>query len=104
GKSKMAEEAIKNSLELNTSNAMTWRIWGDLMMGIGKNIESERIYRMSLELDPNHIVTMYRLVQLLIERKAYPEAMDVLERLIVLSPNDQNVWDAFSICIGNMIQ
>ncbi|MHA2373913.1 MAG: tetratricopeptide repeat protein [Candidatus Thorarchaeota archaeon] len=104
GKTKLAEEAIKNSLELNTSNAMTWRIWGDLLMGIGQNIESERIYRMSLELDPTQIVTMHRLVQLLIKRKAYPEAMEVLERLVVLSPNDQKVWDAYSICIGNMIQ
>ena len=104
GKTKRAKEAITNSLELNTSNAMTWRIWGDLLKGLGQNIESERTYRMSLELDPTHIVTMHRLVQLLIERNAYPEAMDVLVRLVELSPNDQKVWDAYSISLGNMIQ
>jgi tetratricopeptide (TPR) repeat protein len=46
-----AQDAIEKSLDLDSSVAWTWSIWGDLLTLVGNATESERAYRMAAEMD-----------------------------------------------------
>jgi len=97
-----AEETIERSLDIDTSNAWTWTIWGDLLRQQGRLVESERAYRMAVELDPNDTFALRHLATLYFAREAYPEAMNLFEMLIPFIPNDQDLWDAYSVCIRRL--
>ena len=96
---KDAEEAIESSLEIDTSNAWTWTIWGDLLRLDGRKVDAERAYRMAAELDPTEVHALRHLALLYLERGALPEALDLLQLLIPITPSDQELWDAYSSCL-----
>ena len=91
-----AEEAIERSLDIDTSNAWTWTIWGDLLRQEGRLVDAERAYRMATELDPNYVHALRHLALLCSARGAHQEAVDLLEMLISVTPNDQELWDVYS--------
>jgi len=97
-----AEEAIERSLDINTSNSWTWTIWGDLLRQEGRLEDSERAYRMATELDPNDIHALRYLAILSSERGADPEAVDMFQMLIHFTPNDQELWDAYTECLRRL--
>ncbi|MFX1578468.1 MAG: tetratricopeptide repeat protein [Promethearchaeota archaeon] len=97
-----AEEAIVRSLDIDTSNAWTWTIWGDLLRQNGDSTEAERAYRMATELDPKEIHALRHLALLYLERSALPEAVDLLQIIISVTPNDQELWDAYSRCLQRL--
>lgn len=94
-----AEEAIERSLDIDTSNAWTWTIWGDLLQHEGRFVESERAYRMASELDPNDMHALRHLAILNLERGADPEAIAIFQLLLPFLPNDQELWDAYTTCL-----
>ena len=97
-----AEEAIERSLDIDTSNAWTWTIWGDLLRQKGDRTEAERAYRMATELDPREVHALRHLSMLYLERGAIPEALDLLQMLIPVTPSDQELWDAYSQCLQKL--
>lgn len=97
-----AEEAIDRSLEIDTSISWTWRIWGDLFLRSGQNSEAERAYRMSLELEPWDTQALYQLSILYMNRGAYPEAASLLGKLLLVVPNNQELWDYLTVCLTNL--
>ena len=96
-----AEHAIERSLEIDTGVAWTWRIWGDLFLRIGRTGEAERAYRMSLELKPWNIHSMQQLSLLYMRRGAFPEAIELISRLLLVLPNDQELWDLLTHCVNS---
>lgn len=98
-RAKEAEEAIEKSLDINTSNAWTWTIWGDLLRQDGRLVDAERAYRMALELNPSDLHVLKHLAFLCSARGAYAEAMDLFQSLIPSMPNNQDIWDAYSSCL-----
>jgi len=96
-----AENAIDRSLEIDTGIAWTWRIWGDLFLRRGRTGESERAYRMSLELEPWSSHSMQQLSNLYMRRGAFPEAAELIGRLLLVTPNNQDLWDSLTHCIRN---
>lgn len=98
----VAEEAIERSLEIDTSNAWTWTIWGDLLRQEGRLVEAERVYRMATELDPNDSHALRHLAILYSARDANPEAVDLFQTLIQMTPNDQELWDAYAACLRRL--
>ena len=98
-----AETAIERSLEIDTGIAWTWRIWGDLFLRLGKTGEAERTYRMSLELKPWNTHSMQQLSRLYMLRGAFPEAVELISRLLLVLPNNQDLWDSLTHCITNML-
>ncbi|MFW9963529.1 MAG: tetratricopeptide repeat protein [Candidatus Sifarchaeia archaeon] len=94
-----AEEAIERSLDIDTSNAWTWSIWGDLLRQEERLVEAERSYRMAMELNSNDTHSMRQLAGLYFARGAYPEALDIFQMLISVYPNDQELWDVYSGCL-----
>ena len=103
-RSQEAEEAIERSLDIDTSNAWTWTIWGDLHRQEGSLVDAERVYRMATELDLNNAHALRHLTLLCSARGAHPEAVDLFEMLIPIAPNDQELWDAYSICLRRLNQ
>ncbi|MFW9835699.1 MAG: tetratricopeptide repeat protein [Candidatus Thorarchaeota archaeon] len=99
-----AEEAIVRSLDIDTSNAWTWTIWGDLLRQNGDSTEAERAYRMATELDPREVPALRHLALLYLERGALFEAFDLLQMIIPITPNDQELWDTYSGCLRRMKQ
>lgn len=97
-----AEEAIDRSLDIDTSNAWTWAIWGDLLHQEGRLVDAERAYRMATELDSNDTHSLRHLALLYSERGAYPEALDLYQLLIQLTPNNQEIWDAYAECLRRL--
>lgn len=97
-----AEEAIVRSLDIDTSNAWTWTIWGDLLRQKDDRTEAERAYRMATELDPREIHALRHLALLYLERRALQEAVDLLQIIIPVTPNDQELWDEYSRCLQRL--
>ena len=54
GQYENAKDSIENSLDLDSSIAWTWSIWGDLFSLVGNEIESKRAYRMAIEMDSSN--------------------------------------------------
>ncbi|MFW9809925.1 MAG: tetratricopeptide repeat protein [Candidatus Thorarchaeota archaeon] len=94
-----AEDAIERSLDIDTSNSWTWSIWGDLLRQEGRIIESVRAYRMAVELNPQNEQALRQLVFYYDAKKASPEVLSLLEKLIPISPKDQVLWDIYSDCL-----
>jgi tetratricopeptide (TPR) repeat protein len=97
-KARDAEEAIKHSLDIDTSNSWTWTIWGDLLRWEDRTIESERAYRMAVELDPDNDHALRQLVFIYDSRGAHLKTLHILESLLPLSPEDQEIWNIYSRC------
>jgi tetratricopeptide (TPR) repeat protein len=97
-----AEEAIERSLDIDTSNAWTWTIWGDLLRQEGRLVEAERVYRMVTELDPKEAYALRHLAILYLARGALPEALDLLQKIIPIIPNDHELWDTYSTCLQRL--
>jgi Flp pilus assembly protein TadD len=88
-----AGKAVIRSLDLDTSLSSTWRIWGELLQQRGDDLEAERSFRMSLEIEPHNEYAMRQLLHLFRERGAYPEAVELLIMLLEKYPNDQGLWN-----------
>ena len=102
GDNDAAEDAIEQSLEIDTGVAWTWRIWGDLFMQMGRSGEAERAYRMSLELEPWNTHALHQLSILYMIRGAFPEAVELICQHLLIVPNNQELWDSLTHCVNNM--
>ncbi|TFG31089.1 hypothetical protein EU527_13315 [Candidatus Thorarchaeota archaeon] len=91
-----ALEAIERSLDLDTSNSWTWSIWGDILDKLDNHIESERAYRMALELGSDDPHILRQLIRKYIRRGNLMDAIRVIEQLIPLFPSDQYLWDQYT--------
>ena len=94
-----AQDAIERSLDLDSSIAWTWSIWGDLLAVVGNELESERAYRMAVEMGSDDPYVLHNLVSLFYERDNHPEVLQLLEQLIPQCPEDQSLWDLYTECI-----
>ena len=94
-----AENAIKESLDIDTSNSWTWQLWGDLLIHQGRMDEAEQVYRMSIGLEPKNIGVLYELLLLQMARNAPYQAMETLTYLIEILPNNQELWDTYTKCV-----
>jgi len=99
GQYENAQDAIERSLDLDSSIAWTWSIWGDLLTTVGNNLESERAYRMAVEMGSSDPYVLHNLVSLFYERNNHPEALRLLVQLIPQCPEDQSLWDLYTECI-----
>jgi tetratricopeptide (TPR) repeat protein len=102
GRYNEAEDAIRESLDIDTSNSWTWQLWGDMLVEVGKLDAAENAYRMSIDLQPRNARVLYEIVLLQIARNAAHQALDTLAQLIELTPNRQRLWDAYTKCIRNL--
>ena len=93
-----ATDAIERSLELDTSIAWTWSIWGDLLGLVGDEDESERAYCMAVELGSDEPHVLWYLIHCRVRRRYYPEALVLLEQLIPQYPEKQSLWDMYTRC------
>lgn len=59
-------------------------------------MEAEQAYRMATELDHEDVHALRNLALLYLTRGALPEALDLLRKIIPITPNDQDLWDAYS--------
>ena len=100
GRISNAQDAIERSLDLDSSIAWTWSIWGDLLSLRGNLLESERAYRMAVEMGSTDPRILHQLVSLFADRGNHPEALRLLEQLIPQCPDDQSVWDLYTDCIA----
>ena len=99
GRVQDAEEAIERSLELDTGNAWTWSIWGDIFDQSGNDVEAERTYRMAIELGSTDPHNLRQLARIYYKRRNFINVLEVLEYLIPLSPSDQMLWDQYTSCL-----
>ncbi|NHJ12792.1 MAG: hypothetical protein EAX95_03910 [Candidatus Thorarchaeota archaeon] len=97
-----AAEAIEKSLDLETGNGWTWRIWGALFQLMGESEEAERAFRMALELDPENLRAMHQLSLLYKKRNAWEEELLLLNKLVSMRSNEQRLWDQLSECLSNL--
>jgi len=94
-----AHDAIERSLDLDSSIAWTWSIWGDLLSLRGNILESERAYRMAVEMGSTDPHVLHQLVCIFSDRGNHPDALRLLEQLVPQSPDDQSLWDLYTECI-----
>ena len=99
-----AQDAIERSLDIDSSLAWTWSIWGDLLTTKGDLLESERAYRMAVELGSTDSHVLHQLVNLFSQRGNHPEVLQLLEQLIPQQPEDQSLWDLYTECISRKKQ
>ena len=95
-----AQDALERSLDLDSSIAWTWSIWGDLLSLNGNHLESERAYRMAVEMGSCDPRVLHHLVNLFSDRGNHPEDLRLLEQLIPQCPDDQSLWDLYTECIA----
>ena len=100
GRTLDAQDAILRSLDLDSSIAWTWSIWGDLLGLVGNEVESERAYRMAVEMGSDEPHVLNQLVGYFYKRKNHAEALGLLEMLIPQCPDDQSLWDLYTDCIA----
>ena len=93
-----AQDAIERSLDFDSSISWTWSIWGDLLAQIGNEVESERAYRMAMELGSIESHVLNQLVRYFFKRKNYSETLGLLEILIPQCLEDQSLWDLYTEC------
>ncbi|TFG32967.1 tetratricopeptide repeat protein [Candidatus Thorarchaeota archaeon] len=98
-----ALDAIERSLDLDTGNSWTWSIWGDILDILDNHIESERAYRMALELGSEDPHILRQLVRLYIRRGNLPDALRILEELIHFFPSDQYLWDQYTDFLQSIV-
>jgi tetratricopeptide (TPR) repeat protein len=96
GHEKEAEERILLSLDLNTSLASTWHLWGLICLSKGAPEEAEQAFSMAADLNPARRETLRNLTLLRLSRHRIPEALETLFQLIELSPEDQRTWDLYT--------
>ena len=99
GRYEDAQDAIERSLDLDSSLSWTWSIWGDLLAQLGDEVESERAYRMALELGSLEPHVLNHLVRYFLKRGNYSETLGLLEMLIPQCPEDQSLWDLYTECL-----
>jgi len=99
GRYEDAQDAIERSLDLDSSISWTWSIWGDLLAQLDDEIESERAYRMAMELGSIEPHVLSQLVRYFFKRKNYLETLGLLEMLIPQCPEDQSLWDLYTECL-----
>lgn len=93
-----AQDAIERSLDLDSSIAWTWSIWGDLLALVGNEVESERAYRMAVEMGSTEPHILNRLVGYFYKRRNHVDALGLLVMLIPQCPDDQSLWDLYTDC------
>lgn len=98
GRYEDAQDTIERSLNLDSSVAWTWSIWGDLLSIVGNDLESERAYRMAMELGSIAPHVLNQLVGFFFKRRNYSETLGLLEKLIPQRPEDQSLWDLYTEC------
>ncbi|TFG31018.1 hypothetical protein EU528_07245 [Candidatus Thorarchaeota archaeon] len=102
GRYEDAQDAIERSLDLDSGIAWTWSIWGDLLAQIGDELESERAYRMAMELGSIEPHVLNQLVRYFFKRKNYSETLELLEILIPQNLEDQSLWDLYTACFSRV--
>jgi tetratricopeptide (TPR) repeat protein len=100
GRIEDAHDAIVRSLDLDSSIAWTWSIWGDLLSLRGDLLESERAYRMAVEMGSTDSHVLYQLFRLFSNRGNHSEALRILEQLLPQNPDDQSLWDLYTECVA----
>ena len=91
-----ALEAIERSLDLDTGDAWTWSIWGDILDQIGDLTQSERAYRMAFQLGASEPRILNQLIHRYLLRGNTLDALQMFEYLLPLCPNDQDIWDQYT--------
>ncbi|MGY5880248.1 MAG: hypothetical protein RTV31_08355 [Candidatus Thorarchaeota archaeon] len=99
GRYEDAQDAIERSLDLDSSISWTWSIWGDLLMQLGDEVESERAYRMAMEMGSVEPHVLNQLIRYFHKRRNYSETLGLLELLIPQFPEDQSLWDLYTECL-----
>ncbi len=99
-----ARDAIERSLDLDTSIAWTWSIWGDLLSILGNDTESVRAYRMAAELGSEEPHVLQQLIHHYTQRGCHTETLSLLEQLIPQCPDDQSLWDIYTECFQRINQ
>jgi Tfp pilus assembly protein PilF len=94
-----AQDAIERSLDLDSSISWTWSIWGDLLAQLGNDVESERAYRMAMEMGSTEPHVVSQLVRYFSKRRNFAETLGLLEILIPQCPDDQSLWDLYTECL-----
>jgi len=94
-----AQDAIERSLDLDSSISWTWSIWGDLLVLLGEELESERAYRMAMEMGSVEPHVLNQLVRYFFRRRNYSETLGLLEMLIPQCFGDQSLWDLYTECL-----
>jgi tetratricopeptide (TPR) repeat protein len=93
-----ARDAIERSLDLDTSVAWTWSIWGNYLSLLGDELESIRAYRMAVELGSDEPHVLQQLVLYNTQRGYHLETLSLLVRLIPQFPDNQSLWDIYTEC------
>ena len=75
GRYEDAQDAIERSLDLDSSISWTWSIWGDLLAQLGNDIESERAYRMALEMGSVEPHVLNQLIHYFFKRRNFSETL-----------------------------
>jgi tetratricopeptide (TPR) repeat protein len=97
-----ARDALERSLDLDTSIAWTWSIWGNLLEFVGNETESIRAYRMAAELGSDDPRTLQQLVHHYARRGYHSETLSLLEQLIPQCPDNQSLWDIYTECFQRL--
>ncbi len=107
-----ATEAFEQSLEayrkadrLYPKWPETWRRMAYLLARLGQSEEAVRLYRRSLQSEPDHAPALSHLANLLLDARRLDEAQEVLELLARLEPNREEHWLRLSqtwIGMGNL--
>jgi len=97
-----ALEAIDRSLDLDTGDAWTWSIWGDILGQVGDLTQSERAYRMAFQLGAREPRILNQLIHSYLLRGNTIDALQMFEYLLPLCPNDQGIWDQYTAVLSSL--
>ncbi|NJN25783.1 MAG: tetratricopeptide repeat protein [Cyclobacteriaceae bacterium] len=84
-----AEQFLKQAAEKIDYNDRVPYNYGLVLQTQGKYIEAEKAYKSGLKQEPNSVANLYALLYLYMEQKRFREAKPVVERLLVLEPQNQ---------------
>lgn len=102
GRIEDALDAIERSLDIDSGDAWTWSIWGDILDQLDNHTESERAYRMAFELGTREPHVLRQLIQKYIQRSNIIDALMMFEYLLPLCPNSQPDWDQYTTVLNSI--
>ncbi len=84
-----AEMYLKEASEKIDYNDRVTYNYGLVLQKIGKRAEAELAFNEGLKIDPNSISNLYALVYLYLEQNRFKDAKPIVQKLIVLDPQNQ---------------
>jgi adenylate cyclase len=93
----LAYEAAKQAVALDEMEAMGHAVLGVINWRMGRLEAASSCGRRSLELSPNHPLGHLAFAGGAMYRGRHTEAIEALERLVRLSPNDPWLWNAYDV-------